>query len=421
MGSENMIAGCPKCSARYRIDAGKLGPDGARLRCTKCEAVFRVTPPPAAVDADQAQAAAPQVSPSVPPAPTGPVVLVADPDVNTAKQTANALADWGFQPLLVHDGVEAVLTIQRSLPRVVVLDAALPKMFGFQICELIKRNEQLRTTHVVLVGAIHDEDRYRRAPSELYGADAYVERPQLPDALRPLLDRALESGSLTGGAADGAGSTEAAAPAPVAPPVLVAPEPAPVAPAVPPAPAPVAPPILVAPEPAPVAPAVPPAPAPVAPPILVAPEPAPVAPAVPPAPVAPPVLVAPEPAPVAPAVPPAPAPVAQLEVEPAIADPVEVAPPASAPASVSAPAEQESDPEIVAAERLARIVVSDIVLYNSEKFDQGVQNGNVVELLGSELKEGRSLFETRVDAKVREGRNFLADELVRVARSRGMS
>jgi predicted Zn finger-like uncharacterized protein len=397
MGSENMIAGCPNCSARYRIDAGKLGPDGARLRCTKCEAVFRVTPPPAAVDADQAQAAPPQVSPSVPPAPTGPVVLVADPDVNTAKQTANALADWGFQPLLVHDGVEAVLTIQRSLPRVVVLDAALPKMFGFQICELIKRNEQLRTTHVVLVGAIHDEDRYRRAPSELYGADAYVERPQLPDALRPLLDRALESGSLTGGAADGAGSTEAAAPAPVAPPVLVAP------------------------EPAPVAPAVPPAPAPVAPPILVAPEPAPVAPAVPPAPVAPPVLVAPEPAPVAPAVPPAPAPVAQLEVEPAIADPVEVAPPASAPASVSAPAEQESDPEIVAAERLARIVVSDIVLYNSEKFDQGVQNGNVVELLGSELKEGRSLFETRVDAKVREGRNFLADELVRVARSRGMS
>jgi predicted Zn finger-like uncharacterized protein len=373
MGSENMIAGCPKCSARYRIDSEKLGPDGARLRCTKCEAVFRVTPPPAAVDADQAQAAAPQVSPSVPPAPTGPVVLVADPDVNTAKQTANALADWGFQPLLVHDGVEAVLTIQRSLPRVVVLDAALPKMFGFQICELIKRNEQLRTTHVVLVGAIHDEDRYRRAPSELYGADAYVERPQLPDALRPLLDRALESGSLTGGAADGAGSTEAAAPAPVAPPILVAP------------------------------------------------EPAPVAPAVPPAPVAPPVLVAPEPAPVAPAVPPAPAPVAQLEVEPAIADPVEVAPPASAPASVSAPAEQESDPEIVAAERLARIVVSDIVLYNSEKFDQGVQNGNVVELLGSELKEGRSLFETRVDAKVREGRNFLADELVRVARSRGMS
>ncbi|MGI9591381.1 MAG: zinc-ribbon domain-containing protein, partial [Myxococcota bacterium] len=46
MGSENMIAGCPKCSARYRIDAAKLGAEGARLRCTQCEAVFRVTPPP---------------------------------------------------------------------------------------------------------------------------------------------------------------------------------------------------------------------------------------------------------------------------------------------------------------------------------------------------------------------------------------
>jgi hypothetical protein len=30
-------------------------------------------------------------------------------------------------------------------------------------------------------------ERYRRPPSELYGADAYVERPQLPEALRPIL------------------------------------------------------------------------------------------------------------------------------------------------------------------------------------------------------------------------------------------
>ena len=42
-----MIAACPKCGARYRIERGKLRRDGTRLRCSRCEAVFRVSPPPA--------------------------------------------------------------------------------------------------------------------------------------------------------------------------------------------------------------------------------------------------------------------------------------------------------------------------------------------------------------------------------------
>jgi len=118
---------------------------------------------------------------------TSRLVLVADPEPESAKATANALSSWGLRPILAHDGVEAILAIQRALPRVVILDAGLPKMFGFQVCELMKRNESLREIAVVLIGAIHHRDRYRRPPSELYGADAYIERPELPDALYPIL------------------------------------------------------------------------------------------------------------------------------------------------------------------------------------------------------------------------------------------
>jgi predicted Zn finger-like uncharacterized protein len=196
-----MIAACPKCGARYRIDAEKLRPEGARLRCSRCEAVFQVRPPAARgraqsdeVTAAQTPAVATEQSPAraasaevQEPRARDRLVLVADPQVEDGKATANTLADWGLQPLLVHDGVEAILTIQRTLPRAVVLDAALPKMFGFQICELMKRNQSLREVKVVLVGAIHHRQRYRRPPSELYGADAYIERPQLPEALRPIL------------------------------------------------------------------------------------------------------------------------------------------------------------------------------------------------------------------------------------------
>jgi hypothetical protein len=77
--------------------------------------------------------------------------------------------------------------------------------------------------------------------------------------------------------------------------------------------------------------------------------------------------------------------------------------------------------EIAKAERLARIIVSDIVLYNQEKFDAAVRAGNVIEALDGEMEEARAHFRQRIDAGVRESRDFLSEELLRVARQRGMS
>ena len=118
-----MIAACPKCGARYRIERGKLRRDGTRLRCSRCEAVFRVSPPPAEREAEDAIASA-AVLPepartSAPEARQAPetdrerLVLVADAEIEAGKAIAGALVEAGLQPVLVHDGVEAILTIQR--------------------------------------------------------------------------------------------------------------------------------------------------------------------------------------------------------------------------------------------------------------------------------------------------------------------
>ena len=358
-----MIAACPQCAARYRIDVAKLRPEGARLRCSRCETVFRVQPDaneaPVAPPETRTSAAPPRVSAPAPApavqrgaarpmparaaaseAPVGDParrVLIAHPEVEAGKTIADALSSWGLSPLLVHDGVEALLQIQRTLPKVVVLDAALPKMFGFQICEIMKRNEQLRVIPVVLIGAIHDQDRYRRPPpEELYGADAYVERHQLPDALADLLVRFGLGGATPAAPA----SAPVAAPAPALRPIAPAPAARPLAPA-----------------PAPIA-----APAPAR-----APRPA-----------------------------------------------------APAPAPGAAPAPSAADPELEKANRLARIIVSDVILYNPEKFEAAVRAGDVVNALAAELEEGYSLFASRVDPRVGDPREYLQRELVRVARSRGM-
>jgi len=307
------------------------------------------------------------------------MILIADPEVEQGKSTASALAQWGLQPTLVHDGVEAILAIQRLLPRAIVIDAALPKMFGFQICEIVKRNESLCDIHVVLVGAIHDRTRYRRPPEEIYGADAYIERQELPDSLRSILQ--------------GFGMLSSA---PEPPPVSATAATLSTPPVVAPTPVTAPPPAM---EPTPPTPAPPPAM-----------EPAPPAPA-PPRAMAPVVEAIPEPE-----IPAAPDIVESVgSVEPAVAIPTPESVVPSKPTS-GAP---EIDEQIEQAERLARIVVSDIVLYSKDKFEAAVEAGNVLEAMQPEIAEGRSLFTARIDPSVQEIRDFLQEELLRVAAARG--
>jgi hypothetical protein len=61
------------------------------------------------------------------------------------------------------------------------------------------------------------------------------------------------------------------------------------------------------------------------------------------------------------------------------------------------------------ARRLARIIVSDIVLYNQAKVEQGVREGNFYSLLADDIREGERLYQQRVAPEVREKTSFLKD------------
>jgi predicted Zn finger-like uncharacterized protein len=339
-----MVAGCPKCKARYRVEAARIGPDGAKLRCTKCSAVFLVRAPQEA-PAPPRPPVLERVDP--PEVESKGLILVADPEESRGKATADAIEHWGLDALLVHDGVEAMLAIQRSLPSVVILDAGLSKMFGFQVCEIVKRNESLRHTKVVLVGAIHHQDRYRRDPSDLYGADVYIEGPDLPEGLLPHLrewDLSIQEPEV---------DTAVSAPSPVGPSFSTE----------------------------------------------SAPDPS-----------MDPSVEAASLELTSPVVSPAPAQVREEPLVEPVAEPI------------AEPIEAE-DPERTAererAQRLARIAVSEMVLYQPEKFDQAARAGTLEQTLDLEIQEARALLRQRIGEEVRAEADFIIDELSRVAQERG--
>jgi len=91
------------------------------------------------------------------------------------------------------------------------------------------------------------------------------------------------------------------------------------------------------------------------------------------------------------------------------------APAAPRPAPPAAPAlspeEQKSHDD---AKRFARLVVSEIKLYNEAKVNEGRKNKDIYERLKEDIERGRHMYHERVAAPVRESTNYFYDELVRI-------
>ncbi len=79
--------------------------------------------------------------------------------------------------------------------------------------------------------------------------------------------------------------------------------------------------------------------------------------------------------------------------------------------------EPEPEPrEFDEARRLARLILSDIVIYNAERVEEGIRDGNFFDLLKSEIGEGREYYESRVPFKVRQKTEFFHETLQQFVR-----
>ncbi len=69
------------------------------------------------------------------------------------------------------------------------------------------------------------------------------------------------------------------------------------------------------------------------------------------------------------------------------------------------------------AKRLARLLVSEIKLYNEEQVEEGQRNGNIYERLKEDIDRSRQMYEDRVDERVRTTNDYFYQELVRTLAS----
>lgn len=66
------------------------------------------------------------------------------------------------------------------------------------------------------------------------------------------------------------------------------------------------------------------------------------------------------------------------------------------------------------ARRFARLLVSEIKLYNEEQVERGRESSDIYHRLREDIDRSREMFEKRISAEVRESQDYFQDELVRV-------
>ena len=116
-------------------------------------------------------------------------VVVANESPAFCSAVQKVLASEPFDVYTYNDGKIALAAIEQLKPDVVLLDVALPSMYGFEVCEAVRNNPEIATVKLILIASIYDKTRYKRSPNSFYGADDYIEKHHIPDSLATMIYR----------------------------------------------------------------------------------------------------------------------------------------------------------------------------------------------------------------------------------------
>ncbi|MCD6194421.1 MAG: response regulator [Candidatus Aminicenantes bacterium] len=103
-------------------------------------------------------------------------LLIVDYDRNSLESLVSLFKPYEFKILTATDGQTAYELFQREQPNCVILEAMLPKLHGFDLCQRIYE-ESKGDVPVVIVTGLYKGPQYRKEALRSFGASAYFEKP----------------------------------------------------------------------------------------------------------------------------------------------------------------------------------------------------------------------------------------------------
>lgn len=87
-------------------------------------------------------------------------ILLAEPNVSTARALGRFLHNWGSAVKLtsVDTATDALVSIGRAMPDLLITDLAMQPLDGFELVKAIRRNADMAQLRILVVTALSDED-----------------------------------------------------------------------------------------------------------------------------------------------------------------------------------------------------------------------------------------------------------------------
>ncbi|MFT4776842.1 MAG: DNA-binding NarL/FixJ family response regulator [Oleispira sp.] len=109
------------------------------------------------------------------------IVLVVDDSADALGMLNESLANEGYTVFVAMDGIQALAVAGRMAPDIVLMDAIMPNMDGFEACKALKDNSELNEVPVIFMTGLTESENVIKG-FEAGGVD-YINKPVKLDEL----------------------------------------------------------------------------------------------------------------------------------------------------------------------------------------------------------------------------------------------
>jgi DNA-binding response OmpR family regulator len=109
-------------------------------------------------------------------------LVIADDSPTILALVTLAVKKDGYEPVTATNGTDALEAIREHRPELVILDALMPGMSGYEVCSALREDVDAPRPHVMLLTAgVREADKALAAE---VGIDEFVAKPFSPATLR---------------------------------------------------------------------------------------------------------------------------------------------------------------------------------------------------------------------------------------------
>ncbi len=121
--------------------------------------------------------------------PKGKSILVVDDSPTVRNLIAGKLEKCGHEVVCANDGVEAMERLEHFVPDLILLDIAMPRMDGYQVCKQIRSNSATKDVTVVMISG--KDGFFDKVRGRMAGTTGYITKPFGPETLMKAVEMYL--------------------------------------------------------------------------------------------------------------------------------------------------------------------------------------------------------------------------------------